>query len=231
MLTKRLETVGKLVDQNDKIADIGTDHAYLPIMLVKNQTIKAAIASDIGEGPTKNARENVKRYGLNEQIEVRLGPGVEPIMAEDKVDTVIIAGMGGKLISDILQDGVNEGKQFPKLILEPNIGEPVIRRWLMNHDYKIVAEDIMAEDGHTYEIIKAVLTSEKQTLTDAELLLGPFLKEEKNEVFLTKWHNQLAYFKNLLLNLQKANVPDEQKISLIKDNILAIEEVLQSDTN
>ncbi len=231
MLTKRLETVGKLVDQNDKIADIGTDHAYLPIMLVNNKTIKEAIASDIGEGPTQNARDNVKRYGLNEQIKVRLGPGVEPITPEDKVDTVIIAGMGGKLISDILQDGVNEGKQFPKLILEPNIGEPVIRRWLMNHDYKIVAEYIMAEDGHTYEIIKAVLTSEKQTLTDAELLLGPFLKEEKNEVFLTKWHNQLAYFKNLLLNLQKANVPDEQKISLIKDNILAIEEVLQSDTN
>lgn len=219
----RLNTLAKMVDENTRLADIGTDHAYLPIELVKEGKINFAIASDIAAGPLQNAKDDIQEAGLQDKIETRLGAGLETIKHEDKIDTVVIAGMGGKLMSQILEDADQNGFKFKNLVLEPNIGEAGVRIWLMNHNYKILDEDLIAEAGHTYELIKAELVKEKASLTEEEIFFGPFILKEKNPVFYQKWQGQLNYYKKLLVNLNKARQKDNKRIEQVKRNIELIE--------
>lgn len=102
----RLNKLATMVDQDARIADIGTDHAYLPIELVKSGKVNFAIASDIGKGPLDNAKQDIKEAGLEGKIETRLGAGLETISAKDNIDTIVIAGMGGNLMSQILNDAL-----------------------------------------------------------------------------------------------------------------------------
>ncbi|WP_297950058.1 class I SAM-dependent methyltransferase [uncultured Lactobacillus sp.] len=223
----RLNTLAKLVDPGSRVADIGTDHAYLPIELVKNGRIDYAIASDVAEGPLENAKTDIAEAGLTGQIETRLGNGLETVTHADEIDTVVIAGMGGKLMTDILNTAWNKDYHFYTLVLEPNIGEAGVRNWLMMHNYEIVAERLIAEAGHTYELIKAKLTPAKHELTEKEIFFGPFVVQEKNPVFYQKWQGQLAYYQKLLLNLNKARKKDEDRINEVEHNIELIEEELK----
>ena len=225
----RLNTLAKMVDPDSKVADIGTDHAYLPIELVRSGKIKYAIASDVAEGPLENAKNDIAEAGLSDQIETRLGNGLETITHQDQVDTVVIAGMGGKLMVDILNTAWSKDFQFKNLVLEPNIGEAGVRNWLMMHNYQIVDEKLIAEAGHTYELIKAKLTNSKHDLTEKEIFFGPFILQEKNPVFYQKWQGQLLYNQKLLQNLNKAKKKDEDRINEVKHHIELIEEEINHD--
>ncbi|MCR1903586.1 tRNA (adenine(22)-N(1))-methyltransferase [Lactobacillus taiwanensis] len=227
VLEERLAQIGKMVDPESRLADIGTDHAYLPIALVKEGKIDFAIASDVAAGPLNNAKQDIEQAGLEEKIETRLGSGLETLKTEDRIDTVVIAGMGGKLMTNLLETAYQEGKKYPTLILEANIGEPLVRKWLMDHQYEIVNEKIIEVAGHIYEIIKAKLGREKVVLSEQDLEFGSFLSKEKNQAFIKKWSNQLHYYKNLLANLNKAKNKDQEKIDKINALIEMIEEVLK----
>lgn len=222
----RLKTLAKMVDHNSRVADIGTDHAYLPIELVKNGRVKFAIASDIGQGPLLNAKKDIEEAGLQDSIETRLGNGLETITKKDEIDTVIVAGMGGKLMTEILNSAWLKGFHFPTLILEPNVGESGVRSWLMIHGYKIIQEKILAEAGHIYELIKAVLAKKVKPLTEKELLFGPVIVQDKEPVFYEKWQNQLEYNQKLLLNLNRARKKDTERIKQLEYQIKLIKEEL-----
>lgn len=224
----RLNTLAKMVDPGSRVADIGTDHAYLPIELVKNGKIDYAIASDVAEGPLENAKNDIAAAGLTEQIETRLGSGLETVAHADQIDTVVIAGMGGKLMTDILDRAWSKDAQFKTLVLEPNIGEAGVRNWLMMHNYKIISEKLIAEAGHTYELIKASLTEEKHEMTEKEIFFGPFIVQEKNPVFYQKWEGQLVYYQRLLVNLNKARKKDEDRINEVDHDIKLIKEELEN---
>ncbi|WEV50324.1 class I SAM-dependent methyltransferase [Lactobacillus sp. ESL0731] len=226
----RLNTLAQMIDQGARVADIGTDHAYLPIALVQSGKIDFAIASDIAQGPLANAQENIAQAGLEQQIDVRLGAGLETITHEDRIDTVVIAGMGGKLMTEILDTAWQNDFQFPTLVLEPNVGEPGVRKWLVDHSYQIEAEDLIAEAGHTYELIKAVHVSAPVKLTDAEIFFGPLILKAKNPVFYQKWRGQLAYHQNLLVNLNKAKNKDTEHIEQIEHEITMIKEELDDQS-
>ena len=217
----RLNKLAEMVDPGSRLADIGTDHAYLPIKLVQECKVAFAIASDVAAGPLQNAKTDIAEAGLGQQIETRLGSGLETLKDEDRIDTVVIAGMGGKLMVSLLEEAAGRGKYYPTLILEPNIGENRVRQWLEEHDYQIVAEDLVAEAGHTYELIKAKQTGKKHSLTAKEKDFGPLLLKQKDPVFLAKWTRQLAYYQQLLANLNKAKQKDADRIAdlerLIKD--------------
>ena len=222
----RLKTLAKMVDHNSRVADIGTDHAYLPIELVKNGRVKFAIASDIGQGPLLNAKKDIEEAGLQDSIETRLGNGLETITKKDEIDTVIVAGMGGKLMTEILNSAWLKGFHFPTLVLEPNVGESGVRSWLMIPGYKIIQEKILAEAGHIYELIKAVLTKKVKPLTEKELLFGPVIVQDKEPVFYEKWQNQLEYNQKLLLNLNRARKKDTERIKQLEYQIKLIKEEL-----
>ncbi|MDF7671980.1 class I SAM-dependent methyltransferase [Lactobacillus sp. ESL0701] len=222
----RLNTLAQMVDQGARVADIGTDHAYLPIALVQSGKIDYAIASDIAQGPLDNARDDIAQAGLEKQIDVRLGAGLVTITHEDKIDTVVIAGMGGKLMTEILTAAWQNGFQFNTLVLEPNVGEPGVRKWLVDHNYQVVAEDLIEEAGHTYELIKAIQVKTPVKLSSAEIFFGPLILQTKNPVFYQKWHGQLAYHQKLLANLNKAKNKDTEHIKQIEHEITLIEEEL-----
>ncbi|MBN7276511.1 tRNA (adenine(22)-N(1))-methyltransferase [Lactobacillus acetotolerans] len=219
----RLNTLAQMVEPGSRVADIGTDHAYLPIELVKNKQINYAIASDIAKGPLQNAKNDIAEARLQGKIETRLGPGLSTVNHNDDIDTVVIAGMGGKLITDILDEAWNKHFCFKTLILEPNIGEPGVRKWLMGHKYQIVTEKLIAESGHTYELIKARAVKKRSHLSEKAILFGPYILKEKNSIFYQKWENQLAYHKKLLLDLNKAKKKDLQHINQVKQEIKLIE--------
>lgn len=225
----RLNTLAKMVDSGSRVADIGTDHAYLPIELVKNGKIDFAIASDVAAGPLENAKTDIAEAGLSAKIETRLGNGLETVTHQDQIDTVVIAGMGGKLMVDILDAAWSKEYQFDTLVLEPNIGEASVRNWLMMHNYQIMDEKLIAEAGHTYELIKAKLTDTKRYLSEKEIFFGPFILQEKNPVFYQKWEGQLTYNQKLLQNLNKAKKKDEDRINEVNHHIKLIEEEINHD--
>ena len=220
----RLSTLAQMVDQGARVADIGTDHAYLPIQLVKEGKVDYAIASDLAAGPLQNAEKDIVAAGLKDKIETRLGSGLETVSAKDRIDTVVIAGMGGKLMTNILDEAWSENFHFATLILEPNVGEPGVREWLSAHKYQIINEKIIAEAGHIYELIKAQKVESTVRLTDRQIFFGPEILKEKNQIFYQKWCNQLAYHKKLLLNLNKAKEKDLVYMHKIESEIKMIEE-------
>lgn len=219
----RLRTLAQMVDQEARVADIGTDHAYLPIQLVKEGKVDYAIASDVAAGPLQNAEKDIVAAGLKDKIETRLGSGLETVSAQDRIDTVVIAGMGGKLMTNILDEAWSENFHFATLILEPNVGEPGVREWLSKHKYQIIDEKIIAEAGHIYELIKAQEVESTIRLTDRQIFFGPEILKEKNQVFYQKWQDQLAYHQRLLSNLNKAQEKDRTHIRQIEDEIKMIE--------
>lgn len=139
-LSRRLETVAQFVPHNARLADIGSDHAYLPVHLALNKQIEMAIAGEVADGPFQNACHEINNRKLNEIIIPRLADGLAAVELADRIDTITIAGMGGALITEILDAGQDKLTDVSLLILQPNIGEAGLRKWLMEHSYAITAE-------------------------------------------------------------------------------------------
>lgn len=165
MLTPRLETIFHHVSTQN-IADVGTDHAYIPIELARSGRIRRAIATDIHEGPLAIAAANVEKYGLQDKIELRLGGGLAPIR-ENEVEEIIIAGMGGEMIRQILQADEAKAKSAAQLILQPMNAQYELRQWLCANQFKIIKEDIATEGHKVYNIF--LVTAGKMPIPRAEI--------------------------------------------------------------
>lgn len=216
-----------MVDANTRVADIGSDHAYLPVELIEEKVANYAIAGEVAKGPMSRSKEDVEKFGLSDKIDVRLGDGLAVIKADDLIDTVVIAGMGGILIQSILTNATEEQLSHVKtLVLQPNIGEPLVRRWLVENNFKIIDEDIVEEDHHVYEIIKAEKVTEPVTLTDAEFLMGPVLIQKKTPTFVAKWEHKLNGYHKAVANMGHAKKIDQAKIDVMNQNIKYIEGIL-----
>lgn len=175
-LSKRLMAVASMVTEGSTLADVGTDHGYIPIYLTEQKKIRHAIAMDINRGPLERAKEHIRMYGLGEYIEIRRSDGLEKL-SPGEAQAVVIAGMGGALIRRILKQGENVLGSVRELILEPQSETEQLRRFLLAEGYAIVEEDMVFEDGKFYPVMKAV--HEKQEYERAEyyrygkaLLLG-----------------------------------------------------------
>ncbi len=226
-LSQRLKVVADFVPQNSRVADIGSDHAYLPVYLMKQKQIEFGIASEVAKGPLDNAIQEIKAEGLSDRIDTRLADGLLSVQPEDKIDCVTIAGMGGTLIKNILENGKSHLSGNELLILQPNVGEDRLRTWLMNNQYEISDETILREDGHTYEIIVAKKTDEPVKYTEQEIKFGPFLLKQHSDVFVEKWENEIERIEMVIdqMNLSKHDKPVD-KINSMKKEIEEIKEVL-----
>ncbi|WP_314059965.1 tRNA (adenine(22)-N(1))-methyltransferase TrmK [uncultured Vagococcus sp.] len=224
-LSKRLASVAHYVRKNDRVADIGSDHAYLPAWLVLNQQIEYAVAGEVVEGPYQAALKLVKQRKLDQYITVRLGDGLDAIVTDDDISAITIAGMGGSLISDILERGHQSGRLNGKerLILQPNVGEKTLRTWLMNHSYEIIAETLVMEDGRFYEIIVAEKVAKTVKYSLADLTFGVFLRTGYPDLFKEKWQADLLNRKRVLKQLEQARQPQLEKIAEMTHMIKLIE--------
>ena len=152
MLTERLTVVKNLIENSETTVDVGTDHGYVPICLIEEKRAKKVIAADINEGPLKNAEKNVKLNGLSDKIELRLGSGLVPIK-EGEADSLIIAGMGGILISEILEEGKSKAKKLKNIVLQPMNSQEDLRRYLADNGYRIIEEKLAKEGRKMYNIL------------------------------------------------------------------------------
>ena len=223
-LSKRMKAVASMVTPDYVLADIGTDHGYVPISLVQRKKIPKAIAMDINKGPLQRAREHIAEFQLEEFIETRLSDGVKKLKVGE-VDSILIAGMGGELVIHILSDGMEVCRSVKELILQPQSELDKVRRFLRENKYKIVDEDMVIEDGKYYPMMKVVPVEEdgfwrvipKEAIHACDMY-GPLLLKNGNpslRKFLVRQHKQLE---KILKELEK--LPESKKIAVRKQEVL-----------
>lgn len=221
MISKRLALVASFVPQGAVLLDVGSDHAYLPIYLLEQGRIERAIAGEVVQGPYQFACKNVAEHQLSEQVEVRLANGLEALEFKDEVTTITIAGMGGRLIATILENGLSKLEGVERFILQPNNREDELRSWLQENGFLIVNEAILEEAGKFYEIL--VVEKGQMTLSGKEVTFGPFLHRQSSLVFQKKWQKEKA---KLMYALEQIPPHHERERSILNEKMTAIKEVL-----
>lgn len=213
-LSRRLRRVAQYIQKGDRLADIGSDHAYLPTVLVQEGIVSFAVAGEVAKGPFERAQKEVENLRLQHKIDVRLGDGLNVIHPEDAITTVTICGMGGVLIKEILDRGYLSKNLSgnERLILQPNVGEPEVRKWLYDHQYDILFEELVEEKGKLYEIIVAEASAEDPAYTEADFKYGVHLRREKPPLFKKKWTQEIKKAEYIMDQLSQSQTPQTEKI-------------------
>jgi tRNA (adenine22-N1)-methyltransferase len=207
----RLERVAAHMPAGARLADIGSDHAYLPVALMRRGAISAAVAGEVALTPFHSAERTVRDNGLGQQISVRLADGLAAIEPDDGINVISLCGMGGETIRDILDSGKARLSGRERLILQPNGGEQPLRQWLMENGYRIDCEELLRENDFYYEIIVAERAG-PVTYTDEELYFGPLQMQARSPTFLAKWQRLLRQKQKTLSSFAQARqaVPEEK---------------------
>ena len=171
-MSNRLELIASFVKNGIGVADVGTDHGYIPVMLVKRGYKGNIIATDINEGPLNKAKQSLIEAGCEEAVELILCNGLDGCESE-KIDTIIVAGMGGDTITGILDRAEWCAREDIKLILQPVTKPEILRYWLVNNDFRIINEAQAEENGTVYQIICAVPGRDCR-YKDSELFIGRY---------------------------------------------------------
>ena len=195
-ISNRLKCISEFVEDNDKIIDIGCDHALLDIYLMNNKNNINLIASDIHEGAIKNAKKNISKHALLDKIDLRLGDGLN-VINENEVDTIIIAGMGYYSIEKKMN-------KIKKIIVQSNTDVVKLRKFVIKLGYKIEDELLVKDKDIIYTIIKFTLGKEKYSYE--EIYFGPKILSKKDDLFLEYYNKKLLKYENLLLQLPKYEI-------------------------
>lgn len=209
-LTPRLRAIAEQVPQGARLADIGTDHGYLPVWLLLAGQIDRAIAADLREGPLKRARETAARFGMGERVDFRLCDGLSGIRPEE-VDAAAIAGMGGETIASILE-AAPWTKEGTLLLLQPMTGFAELRRWLQEHGYRILKECLACEGKRLYSIW-LVMGGEMPPLTPAEQWAGRQSGDPLRREYLAMIRGKVE---KSLAGQRAARAPDQAAIEELK---------------
>lgn len=208
-ITPRLRSIINFITDANVVADIGCDHAYVAITLVSEGRAKKVIACDIKEGPLKIASDNIKKYNKEQSVTARLGSGLDPI-EENEADTIIIAGMGGELIEEILKENIKKAR-CNHLILQPMNSQETLRHWLIENDFVIEKEDIAIEGFKVYNILSVKCGHMEHFKEEIEYHIPPYLKNHKN--YKKLYQKKERELKKVITGLRKSKEIDTQKLS------------------
>lgn len=231
MLSKRLQLVVQKVNPCHVLADIGTDHAYIPLEVIKRSICQKVIATDSKPGPLLFADKNLRMHGLQEKIEIRQGDGLQVLHANE-VDCIVIAGMGGELIADILQQGFDKAISAKQLVLQSMSSTEVLRKWLYNKGFHIYDEELVNEDEKIYNVICArydgIIRSESEIYYEISKLW--IVKQDPLAyLYIEKKIKQLD---NIIIGIRKMKSNDETRFKKtvdLRDQLLAILSLLNKD--
>ncbi|ANF97722.1 tRNA (adenine(22)-N(1))-methyltransferase [Paenibacillus bovis] len=246
-LSTRLTRIAEQIPAGSRLADIGSDHALLPVFAVRQGRVTQAVAGEVNQGPLDAAQRQVNEAGLSQVIEPRLGNGLA-VLHPGEVDVITIAGMGGALIVTILSEGLDKLEGVSRLILQPNVGEEFVRRWLLEHGWFLSSEQILEEDGRTYEILTAdrladaaernVQLYQERLLTGPEglqvelhdfslLQFGPYLLNEASTVFIDKWKQEIDKLEKVAASVGRSDTDEAKlKVAALQQQIKLVKEVL-----
>ena len=209
-ISKRLNRLADMVTEGSRLADVGTDHGYVPLCLCRQKKIPSAIAMDVNKGPLDRAKSHIREDGLEEKIDTRLSDGLEALR-EGEADTVLIAGMGGALTERILREGGEALSSVSELVLQPQSEIWKVREWLWKNDWKIVCEDMVLDEGKYYPMFRAVRGREETPYSEGELRFGR-AKLQKSPKLLE------AFLEKRLLTIGQieAGLPEEKEERLLE---------------
>lgn len=212
-LSKRLKALANMVTDGNRLADIGTDHGYIPIYLCQTGKIPSALAMDIGKGPLQQAQTHIAEHGLSEQIKTRLSDGMAALQFGE-ADTILIAGMGGGLVMKILSEGAEKLTGKEELILQPQSKIALVREFLRVRNFQILNEDMILEDGKYYPMMKV---SQQKAAEQTKILpqevadaFGPVLLQKRHPV-LKEWLERELRTTNSVIEQLSAQ-PDHERI-------------------
>lgn len=202
-LSMRLERVAANVPSGARLADIGSDHAYLPVALLRRGAISSAVAGELASTPFHAAQRTVHDNDLQAHISVRQANGLAAIEPDDVITAISLCGMGGETIRDILDGGKARLSGRERLILQPNGGEAPLRHWLMDNAYTILNEELVHENRFYYEIIVAERAG-PVAYSAEQLYFGPLQMQARSPVFLAKWQRALRLKQKVLAGLEQS---------------------------
>lgn len=223
-LSRRMQRLASLVTEGNRLADVGTDHGYVPIALVRERKIPSAVAMDVNKGPLARAEEHIREAGLSTYIRLRRSDGLQELQAGE-ADTILIAGMGGMLMVRILEEGGHCLDTAEELILQPQSDIYMVRRWLSEHRFQILLEDIVEEDGKYYPMLKAVHGQERE-LTEPELYYGKREIQNSPEILRRCLQARLSENRKILGILKQSQKEKTRRACEIESSIKIINFVL-----
>lgn len=231
-LSERLMAVLRFIPAGAVIADIGADHAHLCCRAIQEHVAQEAIAGEVRKGPFQQSVSTITELGMSGKVSVRLGDGLD-VIRHGEVNCIVIAGMGGELIAEILERGQSKLDRQTTLVLQPNIREPLVRDWLNTHGWEIVNETVAEEHPHFYEVICARFSGTVQRpLSAAERLMGPVLIHTRPDAFRDKWQRKQRKLQDVLQALERTGPTEEvqQKRADCVNNLELIHAILGADT-
>lgn len=220
MLTPRLECIVEKVTA-DTAADIGTDHAYVAIELIKTGRARRVIAADVRKGPLEIARANIEKNNMSDRIDTRLGSGLS-VLRHGECDTVIIAGMGGELISELIFADEDISRNT-KLILQPMNAQYELRQKLLENHFKILEEDIECEGNRVYNIITAINGEGAPFERDIDYHIPPSLYTHKK--FKALYDKKHREFLKIIRGLENSKNCDEDKLCYYRERLSDLEKI------
>ena len=225
-ISKRLEAVAGMVTSGSFLADIGTDHGYIPIYLVEHKRIPKAIAMDVNRGPLEKAKEHILQAGLQDKIETRLSDGLEKLKP-DEAESILIAGMGGPLTVRILSEGAGKLGACRELILQPQSDLKAVRAYLEGEGWKIVREEMVQEEGKFYPMMRAV-PGEKSKMTSIQLRFGPLLLANRHPVLKDYLLREQRINEKILASLEgQESETAKARISEVEAELAMVREALE----
>ena len=225
-LSKRLQAVADLVSEGLVVADVGTDHGYIPIYLIETKKSPKAFAMDVNKGPLLRAKEHIAERGLDACIETRLSDGVRALK-KDECDCVVVAGMGGALTIKIMEEGKDIFRNLKEFVLQPQSELQKVRAYLYQNEYSIVEENMVLDDGKFYPMFR-VINGQSEEYHAIELCYGKLLLEQKNAVLKTFLQKEKAVKELILSNLEQSfGEHIETRRKEIQEELEGIEYALQ----
>jgi len=228
-LTPRLKKIADLIPQGSIIADIGTDHAYLPAYCVLNGKCPGAIAMDVNEGPLKSAEHTVKLNGIAHKIELRLSDGIEGLKPGE-ADVIVIAGMGGLLIESILKANPEVLKPGTILILQPMLAQKELREYLYSSKNAVTDEYLAVEGEKVYNIIVARAGCEIKP-GETDLVLGKNISSNSPECFLSYTDKLMRVLNKIIDGNEKSSNPNAEVIAKSKKELELIQREVKAYDN
>lgn len=225
MIDTRLKAVSKYV-VGERLLDVGSDHAYLPIYLIEQNKIKYAVAGEVVKGPFENSKSNVKGYKFDDKIDVRLGSGLSVIQKDEQFDTITICGMGGPLIASIIKEGISYLNNTPRFVVSSNIYGESVRREMANLNYKIIAEEINFYNNKFYELI--VFEYGEDDLSDLEFKFGPINLKDRTDLFLLKLQKDKEHLQHIKSQIEQSSKKTD-KLEEITNDINLINQVINHE--
>ncbi len=223
-LSKRLQCVAALVTPGNRVADVGTDHGYLPIWLVEAGVCPGAIAADVRPGPLERAQVHIREHGLEEKIETRLGDGLASL-APGEADTLVLAGMGGPLMRQILVRGEPVARAARELILSPQSDLRAFRQFLYEADYTVTEERMLQEDGKYYTVMRAVPGHDPEPWSPAEFGYGRHLLRKQPPVLRVFLEKKRENCRQILRSLAREEKPSSRREQM-EERLRELEELL-----